>query len=72
MSRGSKIIVKWTCRMVSHSYSLIGRYLVRYVFLCGLSEKKYAIVHTENQIALVINAFQHWLWHRPAQRPVNT
>ena len=27
---------------------------------------------TGNQIALIINALQNWLWHRPAQRPVNT
>ena len=40
--------------------------------LVWMISKKYAIIHTENQIALVINALQNWLWHRPAQRPART
>ena len=38
-------------------------------FSVDYQRKKQAIIHTENQIALIINALRHWSWHRPARSP---
>ena len=40
--------------------------------LVWIIREKQAIIHTGNQIALIINALQNWLWHRPALPSANT
>ena len=40
------------------------------VFSVDYQRKKQATIHTGNLIALIINALQNRLWHRPADRSV--